>query len=324
MVSIQKNLFDLEQLKAIAAIATSLLILGIAPIFIKLVEGELSPSATIFNRLWGAAVIFGLWSGLSRIKKQKEDFSSPRELTKTDYLLLFCASFFFWASQTAWAWSLPRTEVAISDLLHNFIPIFVVVGSWLLGRERFTFKFIIGTGLSIIGSCLIGFEHLSSPSHQIQGDLAAILSAAFMGSYILVGEALCDKFSKITIMFWVCSTGTILSIPILFVDRMQWFPISFQGRIFTLCLILSMVFGQGLLLYGIERMGGSLISVLSLLDPLIAAIAAWLVFAEILSNLDWVAMVIVLVGVYLAISARSPSSTSQSEFQEDAIPNSDG
>ncbi|MBP0020930.1 MAG: DMT family transporter [Cyanobacteria bacterium SBLK] len=321
MVSIQKNLFDLEQLKAIAAIATSLLILGIAPVFIKLVEGELTPSATIFNRLWGGAVIFGLWSGLSRIKKQKENSSSPQEITKIDYLLLFCASFFFWTSQTAWAWSLPRTEVAISDLLHNFIPIFVVVGSWLLGRERFTFKFVIGTGLSIIGSCLIGIEHLSSPSHQIQGDLAAILSAAFMGVYILAGETLCDKFSKITIMFCVCATGTILSIPVLFTTQMQWFPLSSQGWICAICLMLSIVLGQGLMLYGIEKVGGSLMSVLSLLDPLIAAIAAWFVFAEILSNLDWVAMVIVLVGVYLAISDRSPSSTSQSEFPEEVISN---
>lgn len=307
----QKNLFDLEQLKATAAISLSLFILGIAPIFIKLVEGELTPSATIFNRLWGAAIIFGLWSGLSQIKKRKANISSPEETTKRDYLLLFGACFFFWASQTSWAWSLPRTAVAISDLLHNFIPIFVIVGGWLLGREKFNLKFIVGAGLSIIGSCFIGFEHLSNPSHQIEGDLAAILSAALMGSYILAGETLCYKFSKITIMFWVCATGTVLSIPVLFTTQMQWFPLSLQGWIFNLCLVLCMVLGQGLLLYGIEKVGGSLISVLSLLDPLIAAIAAWFVFAEILSYLDWAAMIIILVGVYLAIASRSPSPRSE-------------
>jgi len=299
----QQNWLKVEQLKAIAAIALSLIILAIAPIFIKLLEGEIGTNATIFNRLWGAAIIFGFWSGLSRIKSQKSN--SSKETRKKDYLLLLLAGFLFWASQTSWAWSLPRTSVAISELLHNFTPIFVILGGWLVGRQRFNIQFLLGTALSIIGSCLIGIEHLSHSSDRIQGDLAALLSAAFLGGYMLVGETLCYKLSTVTIMFWVCTAGTVFSIPVLLIAGMQSFPESVQGWIFAVSLILTMVLGQGFFLYGVEPLGASLAAVLFLLLPAITEIAAWLVFSEILSYLDWGAMAIVLLGVYLAISTRS-------------------
>lgn len=300
----QRNKLKLEQFKGITAIIIALFILACSPIFIKLLEGELSSSATIFNRLLGGAIIFGLVRGLSRSKNQKVNSSSAQEVTKKDYLLFFAAGLFFWGTQTAWAWSLPRISVAISSLLHNFTPIFVILASWLIKRQRFNLQFVIGTALSIMGSCLLGMEHLSHASVQIQGDIAAIVSAILWAAYMVAVETLCHKFSTVTIMFGVCTIGTILSIPILLMTGMQWFPLSFQGWVFAVSSVLVMVLGQGFFLYGVERLGGSLAAVLLLMDPLLSTIPAWLIFSEILSDLDWVVMAIVLLGVYFAISSR--------------------
>ena len=68
-----------------------------------------------------------------------------------------------------------------------------------------------------------------------------------------------------------------------------------------------MVLEQGLFLYGVERIGANLFAVLLLPTPVLAAIAAWFVFSEILSYLDWGARQLPLLGVYLAISSRSHS-----------------
>lgn len=307
----QKNLFDLEQFKAIAAISTSLLILGIAPIFIKFVELELSSSATIFNRLWGAAIIFGLWRSFFQIRKQQENSFSSEEITKTDYLLLFFAGFFFWASQTSWAWSLTRTSAAISDLLHSVTPIFVILGSWFIYKQKFRHQFIWGTVLALVGSFMIGIEHFHSSLYQLQGDIAAFLSSILPVVYVLASERLCCKFSTVTIMFWICTIGTLFSIPVLVITGIQWFPLSLSGWIFTIFLMLAMVLGQGLFLYGIKQVGASLMSVLLLLCPVLTAIAAWLVFSEILTHLDWGATVIILIGVYLAITSKLYSSLTE-------------
>lgn len=82
----QQNGLKLEQLKEIAAITISLRVLAIAPIFIKLVESELSASATIFNCLWGAPIIFGLWSRLPRVKSQIENSPAITEIARKDYI----------------------------------------------------------------------------------------------------------------------------------------------------------------------------------------------------------------------------------------------
>lgn len=211
----------------------------------------------------------------------------------------------FLGSQASWAWSLPRTSIGISDLLHNFTPIFVILGSWLFKGKLFDINFLLGTGLSIFGYCFVAVEHLSNSSNQIEGDIAALLSAVFLAGYILVGETLCLKFSTVTIMFWVCFIGSVLSIPVLLIAGMQWFPLSVRVWFFLAGLILTMVLGQGLFLYGVKRVGASLTAVLFLLDPALAAIGAWVIFSEKLSYLDWGAMGIVLLGVYLAISSHS-------------------
>jgi drug/metabolite transporter (DMT)-like permease len=298
----RKQWLTLEELKAIAAIAIALFFLAIAPIFIKLVETEISSSATIFNRLWGAAIIFGLWRGFL---SKKTSPNSTQKITKKDCLLFFAVGFLFLASQASWAWSLPRTSVGISDLLHNFTPIFVIFGSWLFRGKLFKINFLLGTGLSIFGYCLVAVEDLSNSSNAIQGDIAAILSAVFLAAYMLVVEMLCSKFSTVTIMFWVCFIGSVLSIPVLLIAGMQWFPLSIRGWFFLVGLVLTMVFGQGLFLYGVKRVGASFTAILFLLDPVLAAISAWVIFSEKLSYLDWGAMGIVLLGVYLAISSSS-------------------
>lgn len=298
------NSIKLETLKAISAITVALIFLAIAPIFIRLVENELSPNATIFNRLLGAAIIFGCSNLLSRHQDKVVNATlSVQETTKKDYFLLLLSGCFFWASQVSWAWSLQHTTVAISDLLHNFTPLCVVLGGWLIKRQSFSSKFLLGTFLSILGCCMIGFEHFSYALAQIQGDIAAMLSAVFLAGYMLIGETLCQKFSTVSIMSWVCTVGAVLSIPMLTLSETQCYPSSLQGWIFTASLVLTMVLGQGLLLYGVEQIGASLVAVLFLLDPVFAAIAAWFIFAEALSMWDWAAMIVVLCGVYLAISS---------------------
>lgn len=298
----QLKSWNLESLKITGMITLSLIAIGVCPIFYKLLESEISPIASIFNRLGGSTIVFGTWV-LFRFANR----FSPPDLqrdhpTLKDYILLLISSLLFWMSQASWAWSLTQTSVAISDLLHSLIPLFVILGGWLIGNKVFTPQFLLGTGISIAGSCLIGIEHLSGSPHKFNGDMAAMLSAVLLGTYILIGEFICTKFSNTVIMLWVCLIGALLSLPILSITQVEWFPISLHGWLFVGGLIITMVLGQGLLLYGIEQVGASLMSVLTLLEPILAGIVAWFVFAEALSYLDIGAMFIVLFGVYLSIS----------------------
>ncbi|MBW4675003.1 MAG: DMT family transporter [Desmonostoc geniculatum HA4340-LM1] len=50
--------------RAIIASFVALVIFGIMPILIRWSENEISPNATMFNRCWIAAIIFGIWQEL--------------------------------------------------------------------------------------------------------------------------------------------------------------------------------------------------------------------------------------------------------------------
>ncbi|MGL5062581.1 MAG: DMT family transporter, partial [Microcoleus sp.] len=49
---------------AVISLLAALLAVSFAAIFIRFSEQEISPNATVFNRLWIATVVFGMWNGV--------------------------------------------------------------------------------------------------------------------------------------------------------------------------------------------------------------------------------------------------------------------
>ncbi|WP_190240873.1 hypothetical protein [Nostoc sp. 'Peltigera membranacea cyanobiont' 210A] len=94
-------------------------------IFVRLSETELSPNATVFNRLWLGSAIFLLWNGYKAIR-QRLSLEKPVQqqlYTSQDLWLLLGAGIFWAATLVFLAWSLTQTSVAISSVLHNLAPI---------------------------------------------------------------------------------------------------------------------------------------------------------------------------------------------------------
>jgi drug/metabolite transporter (DMT)-like permease len=69
--------------------------------------------------------------------------------------------------------------------------------------------------------------------------------------------------------------------------------------------IVCQVMGQGLLTYSLKQFSSGLVAVSMLTIPVLAAILAMLVFSEKLSLLNWLAFLVVLTGIYLAVSAQN-------------------
>lgn len=296
-----------EFIKTTGAIVGSIVLVGLCPIFYRFVEAEVVPVTAVFNRFIGSSIVLGFWVSLQLVRGVHQ----PRQdttATVRDYGLLLVSSLLFWLSQISWAWSLTRTPVAISDLLHSLIPIFVILCAWLIEKKAFTRPFITGTSISMAGSLVIGLEHLSdTASHKLEGDIAALASAVLIGVYVFLSGYVCEKFSSQTIMLWICLTGTVLSLPIVLLSPGAWFPTSALSRLSIVGLIVVTVIGQTLFLYGLQQVGASLMAVLKLLEPVISGFAAWLILAETLTYLDLGAMGVILAGVYLSTSGPQES-----------------
>lgn len=293
---------------AIASLFVGVCAISFGSIFMKLSEMELSPNATVFNRFWLSSVVFLLWHGYKAIQ-QRFSLDKPVEqqtYTSQDFLLLLSAGILWAATLVLLAWSLTQTSVAISSVLHNLAPIFTSLGVWLLFRQGFERQFLIGMAIALGGAIAIEFEELQIATDEVQGGFAAIVSAIFLGAYLLIVEKLRTKFSPATIQLWICAIAALVIFPILLFTQDQLFPSTVGGWLWVISLaLICQVLGHGLLTYSLVRFSSVVVSLVHLLEPVFSGIFALVIFSEKLTFSNWVGFAVVLMGLYLAISSQA-------------------
>lgn len=302
----------------VGALALCIALLGIAAasILFVIAEQELGPNATACDRLGIAAIAFGLWNGIKWVSGlwSEEQFEPQPTYTLSDIGLLLIAGISFAASLALWAWSLTQTSVANSTLLDNMMPVFTTLGAWLLLGQRFKAKFLLGMAVAVGGVSAICLEDFQVASTNLVGDTVALLAAVLSAVCILSLEQLRVKFSTSIIMVWTCAIGSLFTFPISLLSEGQLLPTSWTGWLAVIALgLICQVVGQGLLTYSLQRFSSGLVAVLMLTIPLIAAVLAMLIFSERLSLFNWLAFLVVLAGIYLAVSAQGIDKTSLSE-----------
>ena len=172
---------------------------------------------------------------------------------------------------------------------------------WLFLRQCFESRFLVGMVLAISGSILIGIGDLQLSSDNFTGDSLAILSAVFSAANLLTVEKLRAKFSATTILLWCSFFGALLTFPIVLLTEDVLFPYSWAGWLAIIAqALVCQVLGQSLQAYNLKQFSSGFVAVFLLLDPVITAILAWVIFSEQLSPLNWVAFSVVLTGIYLA------------------------
>jgi drug/metabolite transporter (DMT)-like permease len=281
----------------------AILALSFAAIFIRLSERELGPVATIFNRFWVATAILGLGNLFKTLSERHSDdsFLQKQHYTSSDLVLLLTMSVFFSSTLISWAWSLTQTSVANSNLLHNVTPLFTTVIGWLFLSQSFDGRFLIGMVVAISGSILIGLGDLQIGSDNFTGDSLAILSAVFSAANLLTVEKLRAKFSATTILLWCSFFGTALTFPIVLLTEDVLFPSSWAGWLAIIAqALVCQIVGQSLQAYNLKGFSSGFVAVFLLVDPVITAILAWIIFSEELSPLNWLAFSVVLAGIYIA------------------------
>lgn len=266
--------------------------IGFAPIFVRL--SEVDPSANAFWRVALAFPFFFIWAGLQKGESDKAMLRKP-----TDYRGLFVGGLLFALDLAFWHWSLQFTTVANATLLSNLMPVVVAVGAvWLFG-EHFRNIFWIGLGFAILGAALLAGGSIGKG--RLLGDGLAVITAIFYGAYILSISRLRLQFRTTTIMIWTGVFSAILLIPISFLTEDRFFPHTIDGWLIILGLAFVCQFlGQGLIAYALKHLPSAFGAVTLLLQPIVAAAAAWVLFGETLGLYDYAGAMAILTGITLA------------------------
>jgi drug/metabolite transporter (DMT)-like permease len=277
---------------ALGALLLGATCIALSPIFVRL--SEAGPTATAFWRV--ALAVPVLW--LLCFMKE-----SPREEDrKAPWSLLLAAGVAFAGDLGFWHASIQLTSVANSTLLANLASLFVTLAAWVFLRERPSRLFLAGLGLALFGVTLLVRSSLQFSSTALAGDALGVVTAMFYAGYILAVKGLRDRGESALRLMAVTSTITaILLLPVALATGEQFFPASPGGWLILLGLALvSHAAGQGLIAYALAHLPAAFSSVGLLLQPVVAALFAWLLLAEPLAALQMAGGLVVLAGIYLA------------------------
>lgn len=319
----QENL-ELEQLQIPAkdnVIPLIMLLVGTCAIattglFIRVAVHEMSVNATMFNRLWIGCLAFTSLNVLQALRSQNSE-QAPIQASESetsyqlvDIILLVIVAIVYFAGRFLWTFSLSETTMANAMILNGLIPFFTTVGGWLFFKQRFGIKFLIGLVIAILGSVTLGIADLQKlDANLITGDVVVPLSSLLFAAYLLILEKIRAKFSSLKILLWRCLIGTAIMLPIVLSFKGDILPTSQLGWMAVISMVaIGEVIGHGLVVYSIKYVSSSFVAITTLLEPIIVIILAWIFFAERLDSLTWVALVLMLLGMFLASDTTEPVS----------------
>lgn len=213
---------------------------------------------------------------------------------------LWLAGVFFAADLAVWHQSIRFTSVANSTLLANLAPVFVTAGSVWLFHERIGGKFIGGLVLALAGSALLVASSFTISMQTVGGDVLGMITAVFYAGYLLTVSRQRRDTSTIALMWWSTLACAAVLLPVTLATGEPFWPASPRGWGVLIGLaLISQVAGQGLIAWAMAHLPASFSSVSLLVQPVAAAVLAWVLLAEPFGALQALGGAVVLAGIVI-------------------------
>jgi drug/metabolite transporter (DMT)-like permease len=262
--------------------------IGFAPIFVRLVD--VGYTAAAFWRVALAAPVLGLFWWRSR----------PSRAVAPPLRWLLLAGVFFAIDLGIWHQSIRYTSVANSTLLANLAPVWVTIGSvWLFG-DRITPRFVAGLVIALVGSATLVAHSFELSLAHVGGDVLGVITAVFYAAYLLTVSHQRRTASTLDVMWWSTLACALALLPAVLALGEPLWPQSARGwAVLAGLALLTQVAGQGLIAWGMAHLSAAFSSVSLLVQPVAAAVLAWLILGEAFGALQAVGGAIVLAGIVM-------------------------
>ncbi len=254
-------------------------------------------------RLIGATILFWLLGLL--IPKQPID--------KADRIAFLRAAILGMAiNMLAFFKGLEYSTPINSTVIITTTPIMVFLFSVLLLKENIRPKRAIGVLMGFLGALsliLFSQQATANASNISLGNFLFVINASAYGLYMIYVKPLSEKYSTIHLLKRLFLIGLVITMPFTLPELMavdfQQLPLSIWWRIGF--VVLGTTFMTYLLMvYAIRHLRATSLSVFTYLQPIIGIVYAVLVGADFMTPIKWIAMSLVLVGVYLVTKQEQP------------------
>ncbi|MBR5321888.1 MAG: DMT family transporter [Clostridia bacterium] len=278
-----------ENTKAKLSLILSMFIFGTIGIFRKYVP--LSSGLLAISRGYiGALFLIFL---IVVIKKNKISFKA----IKNNLFLLCLSGVFIGINWILLFESYQYTSVATATLCYYMAPVFVIVASPFLFKEKITLKKVICVIVALVGMVLVsgiietGFTGIG----ELKGILLGLGAAAFYASVIVLNKKIENVpiYDKTTVQ--LASAATVLVPYSIFVEDNS--NVEITPIVIIMLLVVGVVhtgFTYALYFGTIEKLNTQTVALFSYIDPIVAIILSAVILSEKMSIFGAIGAVLIL------------------------------
>ena len=251
----------------------------------------------VLLRVLGATIIF--WTiGL---------FFKSKPIEKKDrFTIIKCGLFGMSINIAAFIAGLDYSTPVNSSILIIISPIFVVILSFFIFRNKINFLKILGIIMGFIGALILilNADSNSSVGRNIPlGNFLFIVNSISYAYYLIIVKPMAQKYDLITLFKWLFLIGLIFNLPLginQFMD-VNWSSLPIKEAILpmafvVICTTVMTYFLNG---YALSKISSTEVAVFMYLQPIIGILFAIFTKSDTISLTIVIASMLIFTGVYL-------------------------
>lgn len=221
---------------------------------------------------------------------------------KTDVLLFLVFGVFAIAFQRiAYFYAVDLTTVTMAAILFYTYPIFVTLSASFFLGEKVTLGVLLAIVLTFFGVALVvRIYDVSSLNVNLAGLIFGLLSSLLFTLYFMMAKKLRDRYPSWTLTLYGDGIGALTLVPVisLSLPEMTKFPLQLWLLILMIAWIPSLL-AYLLYSYALKYVKASKGSILSVIEPLSAALFSTIFLGESLEKPQIMGIILALTGVVL-------------------------
>lgn len=280
----------MENSKLLPILGLGIIAISFGAIFIRLVD-----EASVYAiSAWRVGIAFVVLLPISLRA------GSLKSISRHNLLLSLLSGFFLAIHFVLWVTSLDYTSVASSVVLVSTSPIFVGLGARLFIHEPPSRLLKISIAMAVVGSMVVGWGDMRLGGMALRGDLLAIGGAIMSAGYLLIGRRVRRDVPISGYALATYGTATMILIVICLIMRE---PLAGFPRLdYTWLILLGLgpqLIGHTSLNWALQYLQASVVSIITLGEPIGATILAYIIFGEPVTAVKAAGGAMILLGIYL-------------------------
>ena len=271
-------------------IVVGVLGISLSSIFVKFATAPSAVTAA-YRLMWTVLILTPV------VFSKKETRKELKSLSKKSVVLSIVSGAFLALHFVLWFESLSHTSVASSTTIVCTEVIWVALGYLFVLKGKLGVKPVVAILITLAGSVLIAYSD-SGGETGLYGDVLALLAAVAVAVYTLIGGVVREKVSTTVYTYIVYVSCMVVLLATCLIQGHNIFGFGISAPVVGLLLSLfSTILGHSIFSWCLKYFSPSFVSASKLCEPVVSAIIAMFIFAEIPTFLQIAGAVLVLGGV---------------------------